>query len=82
MKFQLSIDLGNAAMSDNHDVAKALRGVADHLSKFASTGWSPYALSGKIADDNGNTVGSWEVKPDVEWNPVVIDKSKKSKIPG
>lgn len=71
MKFQLHIDLGNAAMQDNHDVAKALRSVAERLSKFISTGWSPYALDGTIKDDNGNTVGSWEVKPDVEWQPVV-----------
>jgi len=71
MKFQLNIDLGNDAMQDHHDVAKALRTVADRLSKFTSTGWSPYALDGKIKDDNGNTVGSWEVKPDVEWNPII-----------
>jgi hypothetical protein len=69
VKFQLTINLGNAAMQDNHDVAKALRAVADRLSKFTSTGWSPYALDGKIKDDNGNTVGSWEVKPEVECIP-------------
>jgi hypothetical protein len=71
MKFQLTIELGNAAMQDHHDVAKALRGVADRLSKFVSSGWNPYALSDKIKDDNGNTVGGWEVKGDFEWNPVV-----------
>lgn len=81
MKFLLTIDLGNAVMQDNHDVAKALRGVADRLSKFTSSGWSPYAIDGKIIDDNGNTVGGWEVKPDVEWNPVVqqLKPSKPSK---
>lgn len=71
MKFLLTIDLGNTTMQDNHDVAKALRAVADRLSKFVSTGWSPYAFDGKIMDDSGNAVGGWEVKPDVEWNPVV-----------
>jgi hypothetical protein len=71
MKFQLTIDLGNAAMQDHHDVAKALRSVADHISKFVSTGWNPYALSASIKDENGNTVGRWEVKGDFEWNPTV-----------
>lgn len=83
MKFQLAIELGNAAMQDSHDVAKALRGVADRLSKFISTDWSPYALDGTIKDDNGNTVGRWEVKGDFEWNPVVeqLKPSKPSKGP-
>jgi hypothetical protein len=79
VKFQLHIDLGNAAMQDNHDVAKALRDVADRLSKFTSSGWSPYALEGKIKDANGNIVGSWEVKSDWEWTPVVHNCTPKAK---
>ena len=62
-KFELKIDLGNESMQDNHDVAAALRDVAARLSAFVSSGWSPYALDGKIVDRNGNTVGSWEVMP-------------------
>lgn len=54
MKFKLEIELGNDAMQDQHDVAKVLRDVANHLG-------GPYGLSGKIKDDNGNTVGRWEV---------------------
>jgi hypothetical protein len=61
-RFVLSINLENAAMQDQHDVAGALRRVADRLSKLASTNFGPYGLSGKIADVNGNTVGGWEVK--------------------
>jgi hypothetical protein len=80
MKFQLTIELGNAAMQDNHDVAKALRGVADRLSKFVSTGWNPYAQDGTIKDDNNNTVGGWELKHDFEWNPTV-EQMKTLKTP-
>lgn len=61
-KFVLSIDLENDAMQDQHDVAGALRGVADRLSRYVSTNWGPYGLEGKIRDVNGNTVGKWEVK--------------------
>lgn len=61
LKFKLEIELGNDAMQDQHDVAKALRGVADRLNRFISTNWSPYSASGKIHDENGNSVGSWEV---------------------
>ena len=61
MKFTLTIDLGNEAMQDQHDVAKALRGVADRLSKLTSTCFGPYGLEGKIMDTNGNGVGGWEV---------------------
>jgi hypothetical protein len=79
MKFQLHIDLGNTAMQDNHDVAKALRDVADRLNRFTSSGWSPYALTGTIKDANGNAVGGWEVKLDWEWKPVVHDCTPKAK---
>lgn len=80
MKFQLTIDLGGTtAMQDSHDVAKALRGVADRLSKFVSTGWSPYALDGKILDEAGNAVGHWEVKGDFEWNPIVTTIKTKAR---
>lgn len=80
MKFQLTIDLDlSNTMRDSYDVARALRGVADHLSKFVSTNWSPYALSGKIKDDEGSAIGGWEVKGDFEWNPVVHDCTPKTK---
>jgi hypothetical protein len=64
-KFVLSIDLENDAMRDQHDVAKALRGVADRLSKLVSSNFEPYSLADKIKDIkdiNGNTVGQWDVK--------------------
>lgn len=61
-RFVLSIDLENEAMQDQHDVALALRGVADRLSKLISTRFGPYGLEGKILDVNGNSVGKWEVK--------------------
>jgi hypothetical protein len=50
-KFVLTIEMGNAAMSDANDVAEALRELADHLQDDSAGG---------IRDENGNTVGSWK----------------------
>lgn len=61
IKFKLEIELGNEAMQDQHDVAKALANVAERLRKLVSTKFGPYGLEGKIQDQNGNTVGRWEV---------------------
>ncbi len=53
--FKLSIDLGNAAMCRVHHVSDALRDVADVID----------GGTGRIRDNNGNTVGSWSlVLPD------------------
>jgi len=65
MKFDLTIDLDGGL--DQDDVAKALRDVADRLSRFASRPWSPYALSGTVyarglTSGKKEIVGSWEVK--------------------
>ena len=63
MKFVLTVDLENEAMQDQHDVAKALRAVADRLNTLGSSRFGPYGLEGKITDRNGNNVGRWEVLP-------------------
>ncbi len=65
-KFVLSINLENEAMQDQHDVAGALRNVADRLDKLVSSNFGPYGLEGKIMDRNGNSVGRWEVKSPYE----------------
>lgn len=52
--FTLNIDLGNDGMRDGFDIADALRQVAAKLDLGAT--------SGKIADNNGNTVGKWSIK--------------------
>jgi hypothetical protein len=62
MEFVLRIKLENDAMQDQHDVASALRKVADRLNKYVSSNFGPYCLEGKIMDRNGNSVGKWEVK--------------------
>jgi hypothetical protein len=67
-KFVLSIDLENDAMQDQHDVAAALRKVADRLDKLVSSNFGPYGLEGTIMDRNGNSVGRWEVKSPHEDN--------------
>lgn len=52
--FTLTIKMGNAAMSDAPDVSKALRRVARDIDNGA--------FSGAIWDDNGNRVGSYEMR--------------------
>lgn len=61
-KFVLSINLETPQMQDQHDVAGALRTVADQLNKYVSSNWGPYARSGTVYDRNKNKVGTWEVK--------------------
>lgn len=50
--FTLEIELGNAAMQDGPDVARALRDVADRIENGLEA-------RGKIRDENGNTVGTY-----------------------
>jgi hypothetical protein len=52
-KFTLSIELGNEAMQTGEDVARALREVAKKLDGGDD--------SGRIRDENGNTVGEWDL---------------------
>ena len=53
-KFTLKIELGNDAMLSRRDVARALRKVADRLRNEDRD-------DAKILDDNGNSVGEWEL---------------------
>jgi len=48
--FTLTINMGNDAMADKYDVARALESLAGELG---------YRDSGRVVDDNGNTVGTW-----------------------
>jgi hypothetical protein len=52
-KFTLNIELGNEAMQTGEDVARALRAVAKKLDGGAD--------SGRVQDENGNTVGEWDL---------------------
>lgn len=54
MKFTLTIKLGNEAMKTPADVVRAL----ERLSRTIGTNIE----SGKVIDDNGNTVGNWVTK--------------------
>ncbi len=51
--FELYVNLGNQAMHDEHDIARALRQVAARLQVIGDK-------SGVILDVNGNKVGAWE----------------------
>ena len=55
-KFTLAITLGNDAMRDIGDVARALRVVAARCGEAGSS-----EASGVIRDENGNAVGMWEI---------------------
>ncbi len=54
--FTLDIDLGNATMQTDHDIARALRETADRLDNGLVVGY--------VRDANGNSVGSWAVLVD------------------
>ncbi len=54
-RFVLVIEMGNDAMQDLDDVARA-------LDKLARNG---FADSGYIRDENGNTVGHYELKEEI-----------------
>lgn len=58
MAFTLEIKLGNAAMQTPADVGRALEKVAGGL---VTSGWDGIE-SGRIRDENGNTVGTWNVE--------------------
>ena len=65
MKFILEIELGNDAMQTGEDIARALMDVAKDLMNYGIGGRSRYPVSKidgrKIMDENGNSVGKWEV---------------------
>ena len=58
MRFVLTIQLGNDAMQTGEDVARALRETAT-LIDYGGVFSIPDG--GRIYDENGNTIGSWEV---------------------
>lgn len=55
MKFKLEIELGNEAMHGYHDIFAAIRQI-----KITDLGIKP-GHGAPIRDENGNTVGKWEV---------------------
>ena len=60
MKFTLEIELGNEAMRDSHDVSEALLGLRTKFHGRPSY-FDGGNDEGTIYDENGNTVGKWEV---------------------
>ena len=60
MKLELTITLGNAAMTSGEDLALALREVANKLDLYGCT--DMVKENGRIRDLNGNTVGTWRTK--------------------
>lgn len=56
--FTLEIELGNAAMQSGEDIARALERVAAQVRQHERP--EPFH-SMRIRDENGNTVGGWNV---------------------
>ena len=56
-QFKVTIELGNDAMRHGYDVAKILREVARQMQSLELS----RDYSKTIMDDNGNSVGTWEV---------------------
>lgn len=62
-QFRIYLEVGNAAMETDRDVARALRDVAETLEQDPSEwvgGTRPTARV--IHDANGNRVGAWSVE--------------------
>lgn len=55
-KFVLNIELGDDAMQEPAHVAEALRELAERIDELEP---DETDASGKVLDDNGNTVGEW-----------------------
>lgn len=62
MKFKLEIELGNDAMQSGRDVADALNNVAFQLQDVTMR---LEEMGGMVVDENGNTVGAWQVEEEV-----------------
>ncbi len=62
MKFLLEIELGNEAMQTGRDIAAELNYQAQQINHyFASNEIQRVTVAHVIRDDNGNTVGKWQV---------------------
>jgi hypothetical protein len=62
MTFELTIDMDNAAFEEN---PRELSDVLEHLAGMIEFVRLPIAhgSAGGVRDSNGNSVGSWKVKP-------------------
>ena len=59
MKIKISLETGNEAMLCGIDVSMALQDASVDIGAAVDKGRPD---TGKILDENGNTVGKWEVK--------------------
>jgi hypothetical protein len=59
--FTLSIRMGNDAMRDGADIARALRAVAERLAPDGYGSAPEPGERGRVQDENGATVGAWEM---------------------
>jgi hypothetical protein len=65
--FRLGIELGNEAMQGPEDVARALHRLAEDLVIGAPMMYDRWNDGGgKIRDENGNTVGTWDYEPELD----------------
>lgn len=65
MKLQITIEIGNEAMSTGTDLARAVKRVAKSIDNIFEGGepiLDSTIVASNIRDDNGNRVGNWIVE--------------------
>jgi len=58
MRFELHIELGNDRMKTISDIVRALKKTAEKVAVYAKP---LLGEGGRIMDENGNSVGHWEI---------------------
>lgn len=62
-RFELTIELGNEAMSELEDVGAALVKLGEYLrAEDGAAAYGTDGAKGTVRDVNGNTVGRWAVR--------------------
>jgi len=63
MKLKIKIEFGNEAMSNLHDAGRSLDWLSRNLKNLHEQGYDlDDPVGGFMMDDNGNTVGSWDIE--------------------
>lgn len=62
MIFNVKITMGNDAMLNGYDIARALRSIADDVEEIVEETGVTGEMQGKVMDLNGNSVGEWSME--------------------
>jgi hypothetical protein len=61
MIFTVSIDVSNATFDDHEELGRILRELANRVDRDGAM----LGETGSLRDVNGNTVGGWQLQPEV-----------------